>query len=333
MNNTVQLNNKKSIKDSLSIIIYSVLFLAIVLFLRSQLPGFFSPSSVYSILRKIASISLAAAGLTIVVIIGKCDMSFHLVGCCTGVCFCWLMVNMGIPPVIAAFLTIIFGGMWGSVTGFLVSKLKFPDVITSIAVGCIAFGFGYLFSNAAYIYLHNDFEKAIAYGTIFTVPLPIWIMLVVLAITFWIMEKTKIGRMFYSVGANPKAAYLSGINVNAITMAAFILGGCFVSFTGMFMNAEQGFASVTTTQSILTQCFTAVYIGWAIFKRPCIQGTVFGAALTSVISLGLAQMNYPYYWGNLVIAVMLVISLLISKIKYSDRTKMIPAKKEEKGVH
>ena len=71
MNNTVQLNNKKSIKDSLSIIIYSVLFLAIVLFLRSQLPGFFSPSSVYSILRKIASISLAAAGLTIVVIIGK----------------------------------------------------------------------------------------------------------------------------------------------------------------------------------------------------------------------------------------------------------------------
>ena len=69
MNNDIQLNNKKSIKDSLSIIIYSVLFLAIVLFLRSQLPGFFSSSSVYSILRKIASISLAAAGLTIVVII------------------------------------------------------------------------------------------------------------------------------------------------------------------------------------------------------------------------------------------------------------------------
>lgn len=315
--------------DSLAVIVFAMLFIIIIAVFRILLPGFLESASIYSILRKIASISLAATGLTFIIIIGKCDMSFHLIGCCTGVCFCWLMVNMGIHPVISAVLTLAFGGLWGSITGFLVSKVKFPDIITSIAVGCIAYGFGYLFSNAAYIYLHEDIQKAVAYENIATVPLPIWIMFVLLAVCYWLMEKTEVGRMFYSVGANPKTAYLSGINVNRITMTAFILGGVFVAFTGMFMNAEQGFAAVTTTQSILPQGFSAVYIGWAIFKRPCIHGTLFGAALTAIITLGMAQMNLAYFWGNLVTAAILVVALLISKIKYNDRSAMIPKSKKE----
>ena len=326
-------SNKKqagSWKEALSILIFALLFVMIIVVFRMLQPGFLQTSSIYSILRKIASISLAATGLTFIIIIGKCDMSFHLIGCCTGVCFCFLMVNLGIPPFFAAILTVVFGSLWGAVTGLLVSKFKFPDIITSIAVGSIAYGAGYLFSNAAYIYLHEDIEKAIAYRNILTVPLPIWIMVVILAVCYWIMEKTEVGRSFYAVGANPKAAYLSGINVNRITLAAFMLGGALVSFTGMFMNAEQGFASVTTTQSILPQGFSAVFIGWAIFKKPCIHGTLFGAALTVIITLGMAQLNLPYYWGNLMTAGILVTALLISKIKYNDRTAMLPEKKQKK---
>ena len=190
---------------------------------------------------------------------------------------------------------------------------------------------GYLFSNAAYIYLHEDFEKAIAYQRIATVPLPIVIMVVLLGVCYWLMEKTEVGRKFYSVGANPRAAYLSGINVNRIVLLAFIISGVLVSFTGMFMNAEQGFGAVNTTLSILPQGFTAVFIGWAIFKRPCIHGTLFGASLTAIITLGLAQMSVPYYWGNIVTAAILVISLMISKLKFSDRAAMIPNKKNRKG--
>jgi len=322
--------NKKSFGEVLPVIVFSVLLVLIIVVFRIMMPGFLQSSSVYSILRKIASISLAATGLTFIIIIGKVDMSFHLIGCSAGVCFCWLMVNVGIHPVIAVVLTLIYGGLWGVITGILVSKLKFPDIITSIAVGSIAYGSGYLFSNAAYIYLHQASEKAIAYARIATVPLPIWIMIVVLGICYWIMEKTEVGRKFYSVGANPKTAFLSGINVSRIIIIAFILGGVLVSFTGMFMNAEQGFGAVNTTLSILPQCYSAVFIGWAIFKKPCIHGTIFGASLTSIITLGMAQMSLPYYWGNLVNACILIIALMISLLKYNDREKMVPPEKSKK---
>lgn len=322
--------NKKSLGEYLPVIVFSALLIVIIIAFRIMMPGFLQSSSVYSILRKIASISLAATGLTFIIIIGKTDMSFHLIGCSAGVCFTFLMVNMGLHPVVAALLTLVYGGLWGVITGVLVSKLKFPDIITSIAVGSIAYGFGYLFSNAAYIYLHNAYEKAIAYERIFTVPLPIWIMVIVLVICFWLMEKTEVGRKFYSVGANPKTAFLSGINVSRITIIAFVLGGAMVAFTGMFMNAEQGFGAVNTTLSILPQGYSAVFIGWAIFKKPCVHGTVFGASLTSIITLGMAQMSLPYYWGNLVTAAILVIALMISLLKYKDRSQMVPPKKSKK---
>jgi len=328
--------SKKSLRkarllNAIPIITFALLFVVIVAVFRILQPGFLETSSIYSILRKLASISLAAVGLTFVIIVAKFDMSFHLVGCFSGISFTWLMVNVGLHPVLAVFVTIIFGGTWGAITGSLVAKVKFPDVITSIAIGSIAFGFGYLYSNAAYIYLHNEVEKAIAYENILTIPLPIWIMFVLLAVSYWVMEKTKIGRLFYSVGANPKASYLSGVSVNKIIMIAFILGGAFVSFTGMFMNAEQGFGAVNTTLSILPQAYSAVFIGWAIFKRPCIHGTLLGAALTTIITLGMAQLSLSYFWGNLVTAAILVVALLISKIKYKDRTAMIPKCKGEKA--
>ena len=132
------------LQESLPVIVFGLLLVAIIVTFRIMMPGFLKATSVYSILRKIAGISLAAAGLTFIIIIGKVDMSFHLIGCSAGICFSYLMVELGFPPIIAVLGTMVYGGAWGSVTGLLVSKLKFPDIITSIAVGSIAFGAGVL---------------------------------------------------------------------------------------------------------------------------------------------------------------------------------------------
>ena len=74
-------------KDSLPIIVFILMFIVIIAVFRILQPGFLQMSSIYSILRKIASISLAATGLTFIIIIGKFDMSFHLVGCFTACVF------------------------------------------------------------------------------------------------------------------------------------------------------------------------------------------------------------------------------------------------------
>jgi len=64
--------------------------------------------------------------------------------------------------------------------------------------------------------------------------------------------------------------------------------------------------------SILTPCFTAVYIGKSVFKKPCIIGTFLGALLVTVISTGFTSINIPFYWSNLVTGIVLIIAILLS---------------------
>jgi ribose/xylose/arabinose/galactoside ABC-type transport system permease subunit len=310
--------------DSLPAALFLALLVVIVVAFQSLNPAFLSMNNVYAMLNKISMISIAAVGLTFVIIAGKCDMSFHLNACCCGMFMAFLIADHRIPAPVTVALGLLLGGLWGWFTGFAVSRFKFPDVITSIAVGSIGFGAAYFFHDGAYIYLLGENDLIMTSTRIAGAPLPIFIMLIVVVSSYLVLEKTAIGRKFYAVGANMKASYLSGVNVGAFIAAAFVICGAFASLTAMLLTSEQGYGNVSVTQAILMQCFCATYMGWSIFKKPCVHGTFLGAVFISVISIGFASINISYYWSNFVISVLLVIALFISKSRVRIRTEDAP---------
>ena len=119
------------------------------------------------------------------------------------------------------------------------------------------------------------------------IPLPVYIMAVIVVLSYFLLERSKFGRGFYAVGATERTAYLSGINVNLVLISAYVICGVLAAIAAMIMTARQGYGNVKITMSILTPCFTAVYIGKSVFKRPCVIGTFLGALLVTVISTGL----------------------------------------------
>ena len=84
----------------------------------------------------------------------------------------------------------------------------------------------------------------------------------------------------------------------------------------MIMTARQGYGNVKITMSILMPCFTAVYIGMSVFKRPCVTGTFLGALLVTVISTGFTSINIPFYWSNLVTGFVLIAAIMLSKVNF-----------------
>jgi simple sugar transport system permease protein len=93
-----------------------------------------------------------------------------------------------------------------------------------------------------------------------------------------------------------------------------------------------------TTGNFLMPCFTAIFIGSAIFKRPNLLGTFLGAFLVRMMIDGVLLMGIPYYIGDLLTCVLLVISLLISTFNgfggVKQRKVAIPAApgKAKEGV-
>ena len=311
---------------------FAVLFLAVLAVFQILNKSFLSPASIVNMLKTVSATSIAALGLTFVIVINRSDISFYM-SCCFAAMFMAWLIKAGLSPVLAILGGILGGLGWGAVSGVAVGKFKLPFIISTIAIGSIAFGAAYIFSDGTFIY-ENFLDSGIRNLSEFSVlglPLPIYLMAVLFAACYIVLEKAAVGRRFYAVGANEKAAFFSGVNVNAVIIWAYVICGVLAAVSAMISTAAQGNGNVKIGLNLLMPSFTAIYIGWSVFRRPCVIGTLFGSLFTTVMTNGFIMINVPYYWGDLVIAVVLLLAILLSKIEINQVFRKIPGK-EEKAV-
>lgn len=311
------MNEKRKLfsAENLPLILFALLFAAVVITFQILQPSFLSLDNIINIAKSVSTTVIAAIGLTFVITIARSDISFYMTACFDGVLMAWL-VSKHWHPVAAILVGAAAGVLWGSISGLAVGKFKLPDIITTIAIGSIGFGLGYIFSDGAFI-MENFIEARthmLSEMRILNIPLPVYIMAVIMLLAWYLLEKSRFGRGFYAVGATEKTAYLSGINVNKVIIAAYVICGVCAAVASMIMTARQGYGNVKITMSILTPCFTAVYIGMSVFKRPTILGTFLGALLVTTISTGFTSINIPFYWSNLVTGFVLITAILLSKV-------------------
>lgn len=299
--------------ERLPVVLFALLFVAVLITFQALQPTFLSIANLINIAKSVSTTVIAAVGLTFVITTNRSDISFYMAACFSGELMAWL-VSKHWHPVMAIIAGLLSGLVWGAISGVAVGRFKLPDIITTIAIGSIGFGMAYIFSDGAFI-MENFIEAKTHYLSemrIAGIPLPVYIMAVVVILSYFLLERSKFGRGFYAVGATEKTAYLSGINVNLILISAYVICGVLAALAAMIMTARQGYGNVKITMSILTPCFTAVYIGKSVFKRPCIIGTFLGALLVTVISTGFTSINIPFYWSNLVTGLVLIIAILLS---------------------
>jgi len=315
--------------DSVPIVLFALLFATILLVFRILQPAFLSIDNLINMAKTVSNTVIAAIGLTFVIAIAYSDISFYMTSCFCGVMIAWL-VSKGWHPVPAILAGAGAGAVWGGVSGVAVGKLKLPAIITTIAIGSIGFGLGYIFSDGAFI-MQNFIESRTHYLSemrLLGVPLPVFIMVSVVCFSYFLLERSKFGRNFYAVGAKEKAAYLSGVHVNRTILTAYVLCGLFAAVAALIMTAQQGYGNVKISMNMLMPCFTAVYIGMSVFKRPCVLGTTLGALLVTTLSTGFTSINIAYYWSNLVTGFVLIAALLLSKVHLTRRETEGKAAKE-----
>lgn len=301
--------------QKITIFSFFILFMTMTLIFQALNASFLSSGSIINMVKTVAPIAIASLGLTFVIIIDYADISFYMTSCFSAMFMAWL-IQEGVHPVFAIVGGLVAGVAWGTVSGLAVGKYKLPDKISTIAVGSIAFGAAYIFSDGTFIY--DNFMDSGIYNlsefTLLTIPLPIHIMVFLFILSIVALEKSKLGRYFYAVGSNKKAAFFSGVPVAGIIIFAFVLCSTFAAISTMISTAAQGNGNVKIGLNLLMPAFTSTYIGWSIFGKPCAHGTFLGAMFTTVMTNGFIVMNMPYYVGDLIIALVLLLAIFISKV-------------------
>jgi ribose/xylose/arabinose/galactoside ABC-type transport system permease subunit len=306
---------QRSLGETLTIAAFFALFIAICVVFQFFAPTFLTPNSIATMLKTGATTAIAALGLTFVIIVSHTDISFYMTCCFSSMFMAWF-ISKEVHPIIAVAVGLVTGAAWGAVSGLAIGKFKLPDIISTIAIGSIAFGAAYVFSDGAFIYtnFHTSGMILLSEQRFLGVTVSVWIMLALYIASWVLLDHTSFGRAYYATGANKKAAFFSGMRVNKIVVGAFIISGLLATLAAIIYDAAQGQGNVKIGLNFLMPCFSAIYIGWSVFRKPCVIGTFFGALLATVITTGFTVLSIPYYWSDMTMACVLLLAIGLSKM-------------------
>jgi len=311
-------SNNVNIKDLL-VKYKSFLGLALLIVVVSLLnPAFLSPKNIMNILRQTSVNAVIAAGMTFVILIGGIDLSVgSILGISGAVCASILVSGHGV--VMAVIAALIVGAVVGFLNGFVIAKGKLQPFIATLATMTILKGLTLVFTNGNPITLgSNDLAMKfgnIGGGTIFGIPTPAIIMIVVFMICYYILHSTKMGRYTYALGSNEEATKLSGLNTDNIKMWVYTISGILSAVAGIIITSRLYSAQPTAGSGYELDAIAAVVLGGTSLNggKGKITGTIIGALIIGVLSNALNILDVSSYYQTMVKGAVILLAVLLDR--------------------
>lgn len=292
-----------------------VLLIAVVSMLN---PAFLSVKNILNILRQTSVNAIIAAGMTFVILTGGIDLSVgSILGLSGAVCASLLVSGKGIfVGVIAALLV---GALVGFMNGFVISKGKLQPFIATLASMTVLKGLALVFTDGKPITLgSNELAKSfgqIGGGTIFGIPTPAIIMILVFILCYYILQNTKMGRYTYALGSNEEATKLSGINTDKIKIWVYTISGILSAVAGIIITSRLYSAQPTAGSGYELDAIAAVVLGGTKLAggKGKISGTIIGALIIGVLSNALNILDVSSYYQMMVKGIVILIAVLLDR--------------------
>jgi rhamnose transport system permease protein len=264
--------------------------------------------------RLMTEVALVALPMTFIIITGGIDLS---VGSILGLSAILLGVfwkNVGLPLPLAMVLAILAGGAGGFFNGLLITRLKVPPLIMTLATLALYRGLAEGISQARSVRGYPEWFFVLGQGEILGVPMQLWILAVAI-VGFWVaLTRTTFGRSLYAIGHNEVAARYSAIKVDRIKLVIYTLSGLMAGLAAVIFVSR-----VSTTRSDMgtgleLDVIAAVVLGGtSIFGGiGTIAGTVLGFTLIQLLKNGLALTGVKGDATIVVIGTVLIASILIT---------------------
>lgn len=274
-----------------------------------------------SLLDSQALTAMAAVGLMIPVAAGAFDLAIGAEVGVTSIFVSWLLVERGIPIMVAVPLTLVLGAVVGGVSALLVTRAGIDSFIATLGVSSVGAALTYWLSGGAQILnLPPDFV-AFSTGRIFGITVPVFVMLGVALVVWYVMENTPIGRRVYATGGNAQAARLAGVRTPRVLTGALIACGVISAGVGLLLASRLGTGDPTSGPSFLLPAFSAVFLGSTQFRdgRFNVWGTVVAVYVLAVGVQGLQLAGAPVWIPDLFNGLALLLAVGLAKFKGGNR--------------
>ena len=168
-------------------------------------------------------------------------------------------------------LTLIVGALIGAASGALVVFARIDSFIATLAMSSVLLAAnGWLSDNQQILNLPLGFQE-LGTGMLVGVTYPVWIMLGLAIVIWYVLERTPVGRRIYAVGGNTDAARLAGVSTGRVVIGCLAAVAVMAAIAGILTSSRSGVGDPTTGPSFLLPAFAAAFLGSTQFKPGPVQ--------------------------------------------------------------
>jgi fructose transport system permease protein len=301
-------------------------FAALVLasiFFATQSDKFLTGANLSLIIQQVMVVGTLAIGQTLVILTGGIDLSNGMIMALSSVLVTGLAVESGMHPALAVLVGLLVCVAIGLLNGALITTIGLPPFIVTLGTFNIAYALVRIYTTStitqlppALLFLGNTFNiggTEITYGSV--------LMVILYAITWYVLRSTPAGRAVYAVGDNPEAARLAGINTRWVLTGVYVVAAISYGIAGLLLVSRTGVGDPQAGQTGNLDSITAVVLGGTslLGGRGQIMGTLIGALIVGVFRNGLQLMGVGSIYQVLITGILVIVAVSIDYLSHRGK--------------
>ena len=301
-----------------------LIFVAVLLAFTKFIQPNYGPTGIQGLAVSAAALALAAVAQAIVVISGGIDLSIGAMMAFTNVVAAQAMrYTDDQTGVFVAIGVLLLGLLIGAINGALIVATRVADIIVTLAMSFVWGGCALLVLNVP----GGQADKwltQLASGSVLSewLPKPAAIVLLIIALIWIPLRRSRLGLSLYAVGSDQLAAFRSGVSVGRTKINSYALAGLFSAFAGLAITANTGIGTPLPGGYTLTSVAAVVLGGVSLAGgRGGVAGPVIAVIILSLIRTDMTFLNLNSNLATVTQGVILIVVVMLGSLAALRRVR------------
>ena len=289
-------------------LLVAILLMAAIFTLVNE--RFLSSANLIVILVAVSIVGIVAIPGTMLLISGYVDFAVGSVAVLAGIVFGELVANVGLDVLSAGLIAVGIGIAWGLFAGFLVCRLGLSAIVVTLGGFAGLRGLAEFISEGQTEFGFGEGFRRIGNAEVVGVPAPVWMLVALFAVGFYVWYMTPFGRHIMALGSDPVAAHSLGIKTQFLPLLLYVASGGLAAFGGLILVSQLDASSLSIGQGLEIQVLTAILLGGVAFSggRGSLVGVLLGVLFIGILTNGLVVANVSPYVTNVAVGAALILA-------------------------
>jgi len=301
-----------------------VILIIMVILLTIFTDTFMTYRNLINVIRQIAFYAIIGLGAMIIIVTTGIDLSPGSVVGVTSILVAKAAQNPENPTIVMFGVAVAVGLAFGALNGSLIAFAKVPPFIATLGTQIVGRGLALLIANGRPVSKLSPQFTFLGSGSIGPIPMPIIFLVVISAITWYILKYTKTGRHIFALGGNEQAAIVSGVKTQSVKLFVYIYASLLAAIAGMVLTARVASGQPSLGTGFELQAIAGAVIGGTSLAGGAgsVFGVISGALVIGVLNNGMDLLNINGYWQQIAQGTIIVGAVMLDILRQkTSKTK------------